>query len=103
MSEMPWKKSGTLGSVTVMEEASPEPEAPGPAAPIKEPKSCTTFASGLPSAGWPMEVVLVVWVDVSPEVLMETTGGDVVVDSEEDEVEKDDGELVKEDKVTGSP
>lgn len=50
-----------------------------------------------------MEVVLVVWVDVSPEVLMETTGGDVVVDSEEDEVENDDGELVKEDKVTGSP
>lgn len=51
MSEMPWKKSGTLGSVTVMEEASPEPGAPGPTAPIKEPKSCATFVSGLPSAG----------------------------------------------------
>lgn len=102
-SDIPWKKPGTPGSVTVMEGAGPEPGPPGPAAPpSREPRSWARFPSGLPSAGWPMEVVLVVWVDVCPEVLAERGGGDVVEESDEDEVETD-CELAEEELDMGSP
>lgn len=87
---MPWKKPGTAGSVTVMEGAGPELGPPGPdAPPSREPRSWVKFPSGLPSPGWPIVVVLVVWVDVCPEVLAEGGGGDVVEESEEEEVEKE--------------
>lgn len=89
-SNMPWKKAGTPGRVTVIEGAGPEP---GPAAPpSREPRSWARFPSGLPSAGRPVKVVPVVSVDVCPEVLAEGGGGggDVVEESDEEEVEKDD-------------
>lgn len=90
-SDMPWKKPGTPGSVTVMEGAAPDPGPPGPPAPpSREPRSRARLPSGLPSAAWPTEAVLVVWVDVCPEVLAEGGGGDVVEESEEEEVEKED-------------
>lgn len=50
-----------------------------------------------------MEVVLVVWVDVCPEVLAEGGGGDMVEESDEEEVEKEDRELVEEEVDMGSP
>lgn len=50
-----------------------------------------------------MEVVLVVKVDVCPEVLAEDGGGDIVEESEEKEVEKEDWELVEEEVDMGSP
>lgn len=87
-SDMPWKKPGIPGNVTVMEGAGPEPGPPGPAAPpSRELRSWARFPSGLPSAGWPMEVVLVVWVDVCPEVLAEGWGEDM---EDKEGVEKED-------------
>lgn len=86
-SDMLWKKAGTPGSVTVMEGAGPEPAPPGPTTPpSREPRSWARFPSELR----PIEVVLVVWVDVCPEVLAEVGGGDVVEELDEDEVEKED-------------
>ena len=91
---MPWKKPGTPGCVTVMEGAGPELGPPGPAAPpSREPRSWARLPSVLPSVGWPMEVVLVVWVDVCPEVLAEGGGGDVVEKSDEEDVEKEDVDI----------
>lgn len=95
---MLWKKPGTPGSVTVMDGASPEPGPPAPAAPSREPKSWAIFASGLLSAGWPIEVVLVVWVDVCPDVLAEGKGGEAVLESDTEEEDKVDWELAE-----GSP
>lgn len=86
---MLWKKGGTPGRVTVMEGVGPEPAPPGPTTPpSREPRSWARFPSELPSAGWPIEVVLVVWVDVCPEVLKEGGGGNVVEESDEVEVEE---------------
>lgn len=99
-SDMPWKKPGR---VTVMEGAGPEPPPPSPAAPpSREPRSWARFPSGLPSAGCPTEAVLVVCVDVCPEVLAERGVEDTVEESDKDEVEKEGWGLV-EDVVTGSP
>lgn len=58
----------------------------GAAPPSTEPSSWAKCPSGLPSVGWPVDGVLVVWVDVCPEVLAEGMGGDTV----EDEVEMED-------------
>lgn len=77
-SDTPRKKPGTPGSVTVMEGAGPDPSAP----PSREPRSWARLPSGLPSAGWPTEVVRVVWV--------EGGGGNRVEESDEEEVEKED-------------
>lgn len=93
-SDKPWKKPGTPGNVTVIEGAGPEP--PGPADPSREPRSWARLPSGLPSPGWPTEAVLVVRVEVCPDVLAEEEGGETVEESDEDEVEKEDWELVEE-------
>ena len=93
-SDKPWKKPGTPGNVTVIEGAGPEP--PGPADPSREPRSWARLPSGLPSPGWPTEAVLVVRVEVCPDVLAEEEGGEMVEESDEDEVEKEDWELVEE-------
>lgn len=79
-SDMLWKKGGTPGRVTVMEGVGPEPAAPGTTTPpSREPRIWARFPSELPT-----EVVLVVWVDVCPEVLAKEGGGMVVA---EDDVE----------------
>lgn len=104
---MPWRKWGTPGSVTVMDGAGPEPGPLGPATPPSrrgEPRSWARFPSGLPSTGWPMEVVMVVWVDVCPaEVLEEEWGGDMVEELDEKEVEKEDSVLFEEEVDMESP
>lgn len=101
---MLWKKAGTPGRVTVMEGAGPEPTLSGPTTPpSKEPSNWARFPSEPLSAGWPIEVVLVVWVDVCPEVLAEGGGGDVVEESDKVEVEEEVWELLEEDEDTGSP
>lgn len=86
-SDMPWKKPGTPGTVTVMEGAAPAPGVPAPAAPPRrEPRSWARLPSGAPSWGWPVDVVLVVWVDVCPEVFAGAVGG---TEEEEEEEEKE--------------
>lgn len=67
MSDMLWKKAGCApGSVTVMEGAAPGGWPAGAAS--REPSSWARFPSAVLSGGCPTVAVLVVWVDVCPEV-----------------------------------
>lgn len=95
---MLWKKPGTPGNVTVMDGANPEAGPPNPAAPSRDPKSWAMFPSGLVSAGWPTEVVLVVRVDVCPDVLAEGKGGEAVLETNMEEADREDWEFTE-----GSP
>lgn len=107
-SDVPWKKLGTPGTVTVMDGVAPKTGAPGPATPpSREPRSWARLPSVTPSGGWPMEVVLVVRVVVCPEVFVEVGGGGgEVVENEEsgEEVEKEKVWVWDEEEVVaGSP
>ncbi len=70
-----------------MEGGIPDTPPPAPATPPKsEPSSWARLSPGPPSWDWPTDAVLVVWVDVWPDVLVED-GGAV---EEEKEKEWDD-------------
>lgn len=100
-SDIPWKNPGTPGMVTVMCGLAPEPAAPGPLAPpSREPRSWARLASATPSGGWPMEVVLVVWVVVWPDVFapQEAWGGTGLEEEKEEEAEEDEEEEVEKEK-----
>lgn len=97
-SDKPWMNAGTPGIVTVMEGAPPDTPPPAPATPPRrEPRSWARFSPGPLSWDWPTDAVLVVWVDVWPDVLAED--GEAVEEEKEEEEEVEvevDAEVEKE-------